>query len=1120
MQIAKSSRREGLYILGASGTGKTGLIENLILEDIEQGLGVCLVDPHGDLTDSVLAKLPGREEDVILLDIGNEEYPFGINMFECKNPKSPKEVQKVVDQVMHIFERLFAVGRETPLILQYLRNCTHVLVANPGYTMADIPLLLTSKTCRQRLLANVKSPQVQLFWQDYDSMSLSDQRIERNNILRRVEEFLQDLTFPIVGQGKTTIDMRWIMDNRKILLVRLDTQLEQVTNLIGSMIVAQILNAAFSRADIPLSKRKQFHVYLDEYQRFATEDCATLLAEARKYGIGITIAHQFRGQLDQKNRDASLTARNFIILQVSGPDGKEMAYQFDTTPPPPTPRKLAVPQQVFDRLVSSSASHPNQEVRILVTDLLVPLLETIAVSRHLTPDERTKAKTAQTKIQFLDALFRDILEGRLVPKTKAFVERLSTAGLPGFPSASSSASFSGGIYWEGFYQRATTFKTEQDWYKLRSLQSLWSDLRWPSLIDNKSFTPFSGWKKLYELDQATPTQLLAILSLQRLSQPLNCSLYNTTFLHLALKTSHVLSVPLSVARALGIHTELVANKEQEVRDSLSRIIEDAQIREAWKQMLDKAYSKDVPDRAMCDRFYTLPCFTSLGSTSSISFTTNGASSQAFAPVALNWLARDSRFDIIESVAEEYAGCAPVNLPQNAASILCHYLKTYSKDDTVNTNRYIKDDTSEREKRYISIDKEQILAMKDKLLDLLTRYGAALFVAKEIFDHAQFYVHSLAFVYTAYYPAPELQITGGKSQMDVLRTINRLALAIAREEAQRDTEPIVDEAYVRRRWFRYPYRSDYPGRTEKEIDEAIRYWQRRRKVVNNLLVTGRIERLEDIENGLEKADTEIRTCVQPFLDTDPLAAAYLITRARMLIERGEYFANWYFPQPHLPETPPEIVTQTLAKLVALYDARIGLECYINYWTDQALGSALVDLPLTEAEHEQVCERMFGQQKADDLMKLIRLCELLAEEENRLPLLVPTDYEPTERQLTYGDTANKIANELTNLIKLFGNYTARVKVTTTEKPIECVVRLRALGQRMSQQSFEARKQRIQDHNQITEPGRILPYIRPRRIVEEEIQQRQEHCSHGPQPPQLPPQPLPDDEPPPISRWEPLS
>lgn len=376
VQILKSARLPGLYIIGSTGTGKTGLLENLIIQDIKQAIGICLLDPHGDLTNAVLSRLPpDREQDVVFLDISDEDYPFGLNLFACQTPQSARAVQYVVDQVMHIFEKLFAVSRDTPLLIEYLRACTHTLVANPGYTMADIPLLLTNEACRKTFLGNVRDAEIRRFWEEYDSMSLKDQREERSGILRRVREFLQPLTINLVGQANTTINLRAIMDAGKILLVKLDARLESVTSLIGSVIVAQLLNAAYSRTDLPVNKRRQFHLYADEFQRFATDDFATLLTEARKFGIGTSIAHQFRDQLDKANRGATLSVANLVVFRVSGQDGEELAKAFDATPPPPAiigQRPILTPvQDVIGHLVRRG--HQNRQVGQFATDYLVRL---------------------------------------------------------------------------------------------------------------------------------------------------------------------------------------------------------------------------------------------------------------------------------------------------------------------------------------------------------------------------------------------------------------------------------------------------------------------------------------------------------------------------------------------------------------------------------------------------------------------------------------------------------------------------------------------------------------------------------------------------------------------------
>ena len=389
VMVTHAARRQGLYIIGIPGTGKTGLIENLIIQDIKQDIGVCLLDPHGDLTQAVLSRLPDRRvQDVIYLDITNYHYPFGINLFACSDITDPIEIQQTVEKVLHVFEKLLGVSTDTPLILQYLRNCTYTLIANPGYTMAEIPLLLQDEQCRKKLVTNVTDIDVSLFWKRYEGKRPSDREEDAAGVLRRVSEFLQPLSRNIVGQSTSTIDIRKVMDEGKILLVKLSAQLESVSNLIGSMIIALILNAAYARQT---NKRKQFNLYADEFQRFATEDFATLLTEARKFGIGTTIAHQARYQPGMTDgiRATSLSAANLVVFKVNSKDASELAGQFQRTPPKPVVDWVekedgieplpAIVQNPFDHLVRNGHSDPI--LNNLVSAVLKPLANALEIAR-------------------------------------------------------------------------------------------------------------------------------------------------------------------------------------------------------------------------------------------------------------------------------------------------------------------------------------------------------------------------------------------------------------------------------------------------------------------------------------------------------------------------------------------------------------------------------------------------------------------------------------------------------------------------------------------------------------------------------------------------------------------
>ncbi|HLW02687.1 MAG TPA: zinc-ribbon domain-containing protein [Ktedonobacterales bacterium] len=331
VDIFKLSRLLGLYIIGLQSMGKSGLIEELIVQDIKQEIGVCVLDPHGELVDNIIAKLPDekKEEKVIYLDLAETQYYFGLNLFACPDPTSDDEITKTVSQVAHVFEKSFGVSMsDTPRIYDYLFNGAYTLIANPGYTLLDIPLVFTNDL-RQKLLATVPSAEVLRFWDDVTQLPKPDQSREERDVLRRLNDLSHAPLRFIVGQSHSTIDLRKIMDEGKILLVKLDRQREQATSLIGSIIVAQILNSANTR-----QTNKLFNLYADEFQNFATEDFAILLEQARKRGIGVTMAHQNRAQLELSDRqaDKNLKARtlnvgNLVVFRVPT-DAEELAKQF------------------------------------------------------------------------------------------------------------------------------------------------------------------------------------------------------------------------------------------------------------------------------------------------------------------------------------------------------------------------------------------------------------------------------------------------------------------------------------------------------------------------------------------------------------------------------------------------------------------------------------------------------------------------------------------------------------------------------------------------------------------------------------------------------------------------
>jgi hypothetical protein len=446
VELPKTSRLQGLYIIGIQGTGKTGLIENLMLQDIKQGLGVGLLDPHGDLTNAVLSRLPAeREQDVVFLDLAEYRYPFGINLFTCADPSNPATVSEAASKVMHIFKKLWGKGGIVVedawgvLLEEILWNTTLTFLEaskDTVYTMAEIPLLLEEREFRNRAVNHITNRHVKRYWvHKYNPLSEKDQREEIRSTLNRVNAFLtQPIVEHIVGQARTTIDFRAIMDERKILLVKLSKRHEAVTALIGSMVIAELLNAAYSRTDLPVNKRKQFNIYADEFQNFATDDFTTLLEEARKFGIGISIAHQNRGQLEFSLKDRIRSVANLVVFKVNSKDADELAGEFDITPQEAWEEEiepewveivkpqwherieeqveveveddiLEVTQDPVDYLVSARGTHSSMRVREITQNLLVKMSNNVGIKKLL-----------------VNNLLVAVMDGIIQVKTDAFID--------------------------------------------------------------------------------------------------------------------------------------------------------------------------------------------------------------------------------------------------------------------------------------------------------------------------------------------------------------------------------------------------------------------------------------------------------------------------------------------------------------------------------------------------------------------------------------------------------------------------------------------------------------------------------------------------------------------------
>jgi len=354
VELTAKARRQGVYVIGTTGTGKTTLLQNIAYQDMIDPTrpGLCVLDPHGDFVDELLIRVPDgrqtgqadRRDDVILFDPGSQEQqerPLGLNVLECDRSDG-KQVQRVVSTVISTLYKLFAYSWG-PRMEDLLRNALHTLMKAPDTTLLELQILLRDRAYRQRLVSGLTDPIVKQFWERwFDRLDMRQEVEIVSSSMNKIGRFLIDpMMRNIVSQPQNAFDMRRIMDEGKILLVNLSKGDlgEDNSSLLGSVLVNLILIAALTRRDIAPEKRRPFHLIVDEYQSFATESFPTLQSEARKYGITIMVAHQYRDQLDELNQGSTLNVTNFIVMRVSGKDSFELASQFDNTPPPAEIRK-------------------------------------------------------------------------------------------------------------------------------------------------------------------------------------------------------------------------------------------------------------------------------------------------------------------------------------------------------------------------------------------------------------------------------------------------------------------------------------------------------------------------------------------------------------------------------------------------------------------------------------------------------------------------------------------------------------------------------------------------------------------------------------------------------------
>lgn len=341
VELTIDERRQGTYIIGTTGTGKSTLLKNIVYQDMSQDKkhGLCVLDPHGDLIDELLELVPeDRVNDVILFNPMEEEHPFGLNLLACDRT-NPHEIRWVVSTVMGTLRRLFEFSWG-PRLEHVLRHTLLTAMLLPDSTLIEVLLLLTNEKFRNSVLAEIKDPILMQFWQDLPRSHRERYELI-SSTLNKISPFITDRSMRnIIGQPTNTIDLQKVMDGGKILFVNLSKGDlgEENSSLLGSVLVNLIMIAAIKRRPIPKDDRLPFHLIVDEFQNFATESFAVLQSEARKYAVDVVVAHQYRDQLSDQLKGSTLNVGNTIIFRVSGRDGYALASQFDNTPPPPDTR--------------------------------------------------------------------------------------------------------------------------------------------------------------------------------------------------------------------------------------------------------------------------------------------------------------------------------------------------------------------------------------------------------------------------------------------------------------------------------------------------------------------------------------------------------------------------------------------------------------------------------------------------------------------------------------------------------------------------------------------------------------------------------------------------------------
>jgi CxxC-x17-CxxC domain-containing protein len=329
--IKTDDRRRHMYLIGKTGMGKTNLLENLVIQDIQKGHGVAYIDPHGDTAEKLLKAIPAdRINDVIYFNPADQDFPIAFNVME----KVSEEYRHLVSSgLIGVFKKIWA-DSWGPRLEYILRNAILALLEYPGSTLLGVTRILVDKSYRERVVEKITDPVIRSFWVD-EFPKWSDRVLQEviSPIQNKVGQFLSSsLIRNIVGQTISSFDIREIMDEKKILIMNLSKGRigEDNSALLGAMMITKIQLAAMGRVDIPEEDRNDFYLYVDEFQNFATESFANILSEARKYHLNLILANQYVEQIDEKVRNAIFgNAGTIVAFRVGAMDAEFLEKEFE-----------------------------------------------------------------------------------------------------------------------------------------------------------------------------------------------------------------------------------------------------------------------------------------------------------------------------------------------------------------------------------------------------------------------------------------------------------------------------------------------------------------------------------------------------------------------------------------------------------------------------------------------------------------------------------------------------------------------------------------------------------------------------------------------------------------------